>query len=325
VSQEELRRLPPTLTGADPPVHTAQRRMIITEFTIKRVRTMRPRIQQIVDGCVDAMLDGPRPVDLVQALSLPVPSLVTCELLGVPYTDQDFFQEITGVLLRQTTGEEDRKRAVVELMTYLDKLVSTKESDPGDDLFGRLVIKNREAGVYDHQQLVGLARLLLFAGHETTANMISMGTTVLLQNPDRLAEIKADPLLLPKAVDELLRYCSIVDMATSRVATADIELGGVLIRAGDGVLPITSGANWDESVFDEPERFDPHRGALHHIAFGYGAHQCLGQHLARLELEVVLGTLFDRIPDLRLAVPVEDLRYKHDASVYGLYEAPVTW
>ncbi|WP_158892057.1 cytochrome P450 [Amycolatopsis anabasis] len=315
----------PSLIGMDPPDHGPARRAVVGEFTVRRMQALQPRIQEIVDEHVDALLAGPKPADLVRALSLPVPSLVICELLGVPYSDHDFFQQRSKLMLTRTAEPEARRTAVDDLQSYLDKLVTAKEADPGDDLLGRQILKQREEGTTDHDGLVGLAFLLLIAGHETTANMISLGTVALLENPDQLAAIKADPGKTLSAVEELLRYFTIAEVATSRVAVEDVEIGGVLIRAGEGVLGLGNAANRDPSVFDDPDTLDIERGARHHVAFGFGAHQCLGQNLARMELQIVFDTLFRRIPGLRVAKPVAELPFKDDSTIYGLHELPVTW
>ena len=313
------------LISMDPPEHGPARRAVVGEFTVKRMAALRPRIQQIVDECVDRLLAGPRPADLVQALSLPVPSLVICELLGVPYADHEFFQERSGKLLRRTTEVPDRIRAVDELQSYLDGLVTGKEKNPTDDLLGRQILKQREDGGVDHDSLVSMAFLLLIAGHETTANMISLGTLTLLEHPEQLAAIRADAGKTESAVEELLRYFTIAEFATSRFAKEDVEIGGVLIHAGEGGVGLSNTANRDPEAFADPDEFDVERGARHHIAFGFGAHQCLGQNLARMELRIVFDTLFARIPGLKLAVPAEELPFKDDANVYGIYELPVTW
>lgn len=312
------------LIGADPPEHTARRRMVISEFTIRKIRAMRPRIQQIVDDRIDAMLAGQRPADLVAELALPVPSLVICELLGVPYTDREFFQERTKLLINRSTPPDVRMRASEELTDYFDELVTGKERDPGDDLLGRLIRNNEETQVFDHDLLTGMAFLLLVAGHETTANMISLGTIALLEHPGELDRLRANPELIGSAVDELLRYLTIVE-AGFRVAKEDIDVDGVLIKAGEGLVALAGGANRDDTVFSGADELDLARTNTHHVAFGYGIHQCLGQNLARLELELVFTTLFRRIPGLRLAKPVDELPYKEDATIYGVYELPVTW
>jgi cytochrome P450 len=315
-----------SLITMDPPVHGAARREVVGEFTVKRMKALQPRIQQIVDEHIDAILAGPKPADLVSALSLPVPSLVICELLGVPYAEHEFFQVRSSTLLNREVDQETRMQAVDELQEYLDQLVSTKEAEPTDDLLGRQVVKQREEhGDADHDSLVSLAFLLLLAGHETTANMISLGTVALLENPDQLALIKNDPGKTLDAVEELLRYFTIAEFATSRVATADVEIGGQVIREGEGVLGLSYSGNRDPEAFDNPDELDLERGARHHVAFGFGPHQCLGQNLARMELQIVFDTLFRRIPELKLAGPVDQLPFKHDSSIFGLYRLPVTW
>jgi cytochrome P450 len=203
--------------------------------------------------------------------------------------------------------------------------VLAKEKEPGDDLIGRQIRQQRAEGTVDHEALTSLAVLLLIAGHETTANMISLGTVALLQRPDQLAKLRRDPGKTLGAVEELLRHLTIVEWATSRVAVADTELGGVPIKAGEGVITMNQAANHDPAAFDAPGRMDVDRGARHHIAFGYGPHQCLGQNLARVELQVVIDTLFARIPTLRVAVPLDELPVKDDATIYGLHALPVTW
>jgi cytochrome P450 len=325
------RRLPrrddvtPSLIAMDPPEHGPARRAVVGEFTVRRLAELRPRIQQIVDEHLDAMLAGPRPADLVAALALPVPSLVICELLGVPYADHDYFQSRTKTLINRKATIEEVQAASDELRSYMDELVRAKEAAPGDDLIGRQIRRRRADGTFDHEALASLALLLLIAGHETTANMISLGTVTLLERPEQLAELRRDPSKTPNAVEELLRHLTIVEWVTSRVAVADTELGGVPVKAGEGVITMNLAANEDESVFPDPQRIDLDRGARNHIAFGYGAHQCLGQNLARVELQVVFDTLFARIPTLRVAVPLEELPVKDAALIYGLHALPVTW
>jgi cytochrome P450 len=314
-----------SLISMDAPQHGPARKAVLGEFTVKRVNALRPRIQEIVDELIDEILASPGPVDLVEMLSLPVPSLVICELLGVPYEDHDLFQTDTAKLLKRNLPLEERMAASDRVRKYLRELVVTKEAAPGDDLIGRQIVKLREEGTYSRDGLVGLTFLLLLAGHETTANMISLSTVALLENPDQLEAIKADPDKTLHAIEELLRYFTIVDLATSRFATEDVEIDGVTIKAGEGVLAVGYAANWDPRVFDEPAELDIKRGARHHVAFGFGPHQCLGQNLARAELQIVFDTLFRRIPGLKLAAPIEELPFKQDASIYGLYRLPVTW
>jgi cytochrome P450 len=306
-----------------PPEHGQARRAVIGEFTVRRIAAMRPRIQQIVDEHLDAILTGPRPVDLVEALCLP--SLVICELLGVTYSDHAIFQARSSEILSRTTSAEQRLSAVEEMLSYLGKLVAAKAKSPTDDLIGRQIRKQQEVGSVDFEELVGLAFLLLVAGHETTVNMISLGTLALLERPDDVIAIRHDPGKIPGAVKELLRYFTIAEFETSRMAFEDVELGGVLIRAGEGVVTLVNTANRDPAAFERPDELGIERGARHHLAFGYGAHQRLGQNLARSEMQIVFDTLFRRVPGLRLAVPPDELSFKDDASIYGLHALPVTW
>jgi cytochrome P450 len=316
----------PSLITMDPPEHGPARRAVLGEFTVRRLASLRPRIQEIVDTHLDEMLAAPdRRADLVAAFAQPVPSLVICEQLGVPYEDHEFFQSRSRKLLSRTTPPEEVRAAADDLRAYMDELVSAKEPAPTDDLIGRQIAKHREEGSYDHDALVSLAVLLLIAGHETTANMISLGTVALLEDPDQLATLRADPATTPSAVEELLRQFTIAEFVTSRVATADTVVGGVTVRAGEGVLTLGNAANHDPTVFADPDRLDVTRGARNHIAFGYGAHQCIGQNLARVELQIAFDTLFARVPTLRLAVPVSGLDFKDDATVYGLQALPVSW
>ncbi|KDN18306.1 cytochrome P450 [Amycolatopsis rifamycinica] len=314
-----------TMITMDAPEHGPARKAVLGEFTVRRMEALRPRIQEIVDERIDALLAGPKPGDLVETLSLPVPSLVICEMLGVPYADHDFFQTHTAKLIKRGTPPQERRAAVEAVREYMSDLIAGKEANPPDDLLGRQIVKLREEGTYRRASLAATGFLLLVAGHETTANMISLGTVGLLENPEQLALITADPGKTLDAVEELLRYFTIVDAATARLCVEDAEVGGQLIRAGEGVLALGYAANRDPGAFAAPDELDIERGARHHVAFGFGPHQCLGQNLARMELQIVFDTLFRRIPDLKLAAPVDDLPFKDDAAIYGLYRLPVTW
>ncbi len=263
-----------------------------------------------------------RRMDLVTALALPVPSLAICELLGVPYADRELFQTRTQLAI---TDVAEQGRALGELRAFLGAIVTDRQEHPRDDLLSRLIAKYREAGVFDHAHVVGQALFLLMAGHETTANMISLGALALLERPERAAGLRADPALVPGAVEELLRYFSIADATTSRVALADIEAADVVISAGEGVIVSNAGANRDPLAFEDPETLDLRRDARGHLAFGFGAHQCLGQNLARLELEVVFTRLLARIPALRLAVDADEVPLKYAAHIYGIHTLPVAW
>ncbi|WP_405164268.1 cytochrome P450 [Nocardia sp. NBC_01499] len=315
---------PPAFISLDPPEHGAKRRMLISEFTVKRVKGMRADIERIVHGFIDDMLAAGPPADLVSQFALPVPSMVICRLLGVPYEDHELFQDASRRLVQSTTAAE-AIAARDELDAYLDGLITRAQAEPGPGLLSALVADQLANGEIDRAELVSTAILLLVAGHETTASMTSLSVITLLEHPDQHAALRADPTLIPGAVEELLRYLAIADIAGSRFAKADIEIDGQLIKAGEGVIISNSIANRDGSVFAEPDTFDVHRSARHHIAFGYGVHQCLGQNLARLELEIILTALFERIPTLRLAVPVAELKLRPGTTIQGVNELPVTW
>ncbi|EWC61087.1 putative cytochrome P450 hydroxylase [Actinokineospora spheciospongiae] len=310
----------------DDPEHGRLRRMVTAPFATKRVQALRPAIQRIVDDLVDELLAGPNPVDLVDAFALPVPSLVICELLGVPYADHEYFQDSSKTIVKRDVSTEQRTAAMGKLMSYLDDLVGTKMEHPADDLLSGLATRV-EAGELTRSEAAQMGVLLLIAGHETTANMIALGTLALFENPDQLALLRDsdDPTLVASAVEELLRYLNITHSGRRRVATADIPVGDQVIRAGEGLIMANDIANRDAEVFPDPDRLDLRRDARRHLAFGFGVHQCLGQQLARLELQVVYSTLYRRIPTLELATDLDKVPFKHDGAVYGVYELPVRW
>ncbi|MEU8516739.1 cytochrome P450 [Kitasatospora sp. NPDC048722] len=310
--------------GMDPPEHTVQRRMLLSTFTVKKVQALRPGIQRLVDELVDA-IEAKGPVaDLVPDFALPVPSIVICELLGVPYADHTFFEQQSRRVVTGSTTLEDSADAFAQLSSYLDELIRRKEREPGDGLLDTLIAEQLAVGALSRRELVDIALLLLVAGHETTASAIALGVLTLLKHPDQLAALRDNPDLLPTAVEELLRYMAIAD-GVARFATTDTELGGQRIKAGDGVVVVISTANRDEAAFPAAGSFDVARGARHHISFGHGVHQCIGQNLARAELEIALSTLLRRLPGLRLAVPETELPVKEAGGVQGVWKLPVTW
>ena len=311
----------------DDPDHARLRRMVTANFAIKRVEAMRPAVQRIVDELIDGLLAGPRPVDLVEAFALPVPSRVICDLLGVPYADHGFFQDNSRVLIRRSVSAEERAAARTRLFEYLDGLIAEKAKHPADDLLSELTTRIA-AGELTRTEAAQMGVLMLVAGHETTANMIALGTFALLEHPAELARLRGDdtdPDLVASAVNELLRYLNITHTGRVRLVLADIEIAGEVLHAGDGVILANDVGNRDPAAFPDPDRLDLGREARNHVAFGFGVHQCLGQPLARLELQAVYGTLYRRIPNLRLAVDPADVPLKHDGFVYGVYELPVTW
>ncbi|ONI77142.1 cytochrome [Actinosynnema sp. ALI-1.44] len=303
----------------DDPEHNRVRRMLISEFTIRRLREMRPDIEQVVHDTIDTMLAAGPPTDLVTAFSLPVPSLVISRLLGVPYADHEFFEKATSDILRGRTPEVSVK-ATQDLIGYMTALAQ----DPPPGLIARLKADHVDTGAMTTDDLAFTALLLLGAGHETTASMITLSVITLLEHPEQLAAFRADPGTVPASVEELLRYLTIVE-SILRVAVDDIAIADVVIKAGEGIVIASSLVNRAADAFDDPDRFDLGREAAHHVAFGYGVHQCLGQNLARAELHLALPALFDRVPGLRLAAPVDELELRPIMTIQGVDALPVTW
>ncbi|MFJ6215597.1 cytochrome P450 [Streptomyces sp. NPDC092296] len=305
----------------DDPEHARLRRMLTADFMVKRTETLRPQIQRITDDFLDRMTAHHPPADLVAEFALPIPSLVICLLLGVPYEDHAFFQDRSRILLDTSAAAEEVDRAQRDLLDYLIRLAEEKRSDPDESIFGRLSAR----GALSSREVAAMGRLLLVAGHETTANMIGLSTLALLRDPAQQDRLRQGPDQVKAAVEELLRYLTIVHTGLPRVAIEDTVVGGHPVRAGEGVICMLSTANRDEAVFPDADGLDLSRDARRHVAFGFGVHQCLGQPLARVELQIALETLFRRLPDLRLAVPFEEIRYRKDMVVYGVHELPVAW
>jgi cytochrome P450 len=318
---------PDVFPRMDDPEHSRLRRMLTKDFTVKRVNAMRPEIEEMAHGFIDAMVAKGQPADLVSDYALPIPSLVISVLLGVPYSDHEFFQAITGTLMNMTVPQEEKTRASAEFFGYMMELVARKEREPGDDLISRVIRDHVHAGQVRRETVAMNGVILLNAGHETTANMIALGTAALLDNPAALARIRDtdDSDVVANAVEELLRYLTIVHSLVARVATEDVEIGGQLVKAGEGLIINLPAGNWDEAFVEQPEILDIDRPARGHVAFGYGVHQCIGQSLARAELQIALPTLLRRLPGLRLAEPLERLRFRNDMSIYGLHALPVAW
>ena len=314
---------PPTpgvFVSMDPPDHTRLRKKLIGAFTVRRMKELEERIIDVVDHQLDELARMAPPVDLVTAFALPVPSLVICELLGVPYADRETFQTNSAQLMVRDQTLEEKMAAWGALAGYLAELVTRKRADPDEDILSDLA-RQDDLSI---EELTGIAVLLLFAGHETTANMLALGTFALLEHPDQLAELRADPDLMPDAVEELLRYLSIADIFF-RYAAEDIELCGETIPGGSTVIISLLAANRDPQRFDDPDTLDLHRTARGHLSFGHGIHQCLGQQLARIEMRAGFAGLLRRFPTLQLAVPAGDVRLRTDMNIYGVHELPVTW
>jgi cytochrome P450 len=306
-------------TRFDPPEHTRYRRLLIGQFTVRRMRQLTERIQQIVTECLDAMDRHGPPVDLVQAFAQPIPAIVICELLGVPYADRERFQRRTAMLTRLDHTSEELTAAFNEVRDYLQELVLAKRAKPTDDLLSGLTTSD-----LTDEELANIGFVLLGGGLETTANMLALGTFALLRHPDQLATLRADPGMTDQAVEELLRYLRIIP-CTVRTALEDVELDGHLVKAGDTVTLSIPAANRDPEQFADPDTLDLRRPTIGHVALGHGIHQCLGQQLARIEMQVAYPALFNRFPTLRLAVPPDDVPLRTDMLIYGVHRLPVTW
>ncbi|MEH0653542.1 cytochrome P450 [Streptomyces scabiei] len=309
----------------DPPDHTRLRRVLIPDFTFRRIEQLRPAIARICGELLDAMTaDDATAADLVEAYALPLPSLAICELLGVPYEDHDFFQRQANAFSSFSSGPEEMMAARTALHTYLGDLLARRGREPADDLLTRLARDRVATGEISAPEAVGIASLLLVAGHETTANMFPLAVLDLLRHPAQLAALRADPALWPGAVEELLRHLTVTHAGLRRIATEDVVVSGVRIRAGEGVIVALQAANRDPSAFTAPDTLDVRRTTTGHLAFGHGLHQCIGQSLARAELQVGLPALFDRLPGLRTAGEPEDFTPAISA-VHGVRSLPVSW
>ncbi len=305
----------------DDPQHRRYRKPLAGKFTVRRMRLLTERIEQITADCLDAMEKAGPPADLVTVFAKPIPTIVICEILGVPYEDRASFQEQIDAFMGGEVSDEELIAAYTATQEYLAQLVAAKRAHPTDDVLSELT----DSDLTD-EELKGISLILLAAGFDTTANMLSLGTFALLQNPAQLAALRADPALTDGAVEELLRYLSVAK-TFMRTALEDVELGGQTIEAGTTVVLSYHTANRDPERFADPHVLDVRRqDAGGHLAFSHGIHQCLGQQLARVEMRVAFRALVDRFPTLRLAVPAEEVRLRPEtADIYGVKSLPVTW
>jgi cytochrome P450 len=336
-AEELLRRRAGMLLALDPPHHTRLRRMLTGRFTVRAMKALEPRITAIVDDALERMIAGGPPADLVPDFALPVPSLVICELLGVPYGDRDEFQDRAARTLRSDLSPEERSEVILASRAYMGTLVGRARRDPGDDLIGMLIREHGDRpaaeGGIDDDELAGLANLLLIAGHETTSNVIALGTLAVLTDPEQMTQLRAavdadDPAPLGAAVEEMLRYISPVSAGFPRVATGDVAVGSHDIPAGTLVTASLCAANRDPALGDgdgDLEHMDLARRPLPHVAFGYGIHHCLGAPLARIELRIAFTALLRRLPGLALAIEPSQVRYRHENLIHGAEALPVTW
>ncbi|MFB6711882.1 MULTISPECIES: cytochrome P450 [unclassified Streptomyces] len=316
--------IPPAPPGEfllmDEPQHGRYRKPLVGKFTARRMRVLTERIEQITTDCLDAMERTGPPTDLVTAFAKPIPTIIICELLGVPYRDRDSFQEQIDTFMSGETTDEDLVAAYTATQDYLAQLVAAKRANPTDDVLSELAGSD-----LTDEELQGISLILLAAGFDTTANMLSLGTFALLQNPAQLAALRADPALTDQTVEELLRYLSVAK-TFMRTALVDVEVGGHSIEAGTTVVLSYNTANRDPERFTDPHLLDLRRQDGGHLAFGHGIHLCLGQQLARVEMRVAFSALLNRFPTLRLAVTAEEVGLRPEtADIYGVKSLPVTW
>jgi cytochrome P450 len=315
-----------SINGMDPPEHTRLRKLVASAFTARRVEALRPRVAAIVNQLIDTMTGRPPPADLVAGFSLPLPTQVICEMLGVPAADTEQFHAWSDTIIGDWQRDSDEiMTAVAELYGYFGALIESKRAQPADDLMSALIAARDDADRLSEHELTAMCCGLLIAGHETTANQINLSLLLLLDHPGQVAALRADPGLLPGAVEELLRCTRLGGLPPARVTREDVQIGGLVIPAGELVIPLYSTANRDPSVFTDPDRFDVTREAASHLAFGAGVHHCLGAQLARVELQEAFRGLIGRLPGLRLAVPASDLEFKPGMAIYSLRELPVRW
>ncbi|MEW9533520.1 cytochrome P450 [Microbispora sp. NPDC049125] len=301
-------------------VHEAMRRLLAPAFSARRMRALGGRMQVLVDELLDEMAEQGPPADLHERLSVPLPIMVICELLGVPYGDREKFRAIAEEMTNLSDPERsaDAQRQMSE---YTYAIVQEKREHPGEDVYSDLA-----TAALEESDIARVAGGLLFAGHETTVNQIDYGVLLLLRSPAQRDALRADPSLAAAAVEEIMRMAVPSQHGLVRYAHEDVKVGGVVIRAGELVMLAVHAANRDGRVYEEPELFDIAREISHpHVGFGYAAHYCLGAGLARVELRTVFGSLFQRFPALRLAVPETDLTPRKDRLTGGFTALPVTW
>ncbi|MEV7046521.1 cytochrome P450 [Amycolatopsis sp. NPDC051061] len=310
----------------DDPGHARLRRMVAGHFASRPTEAMRPAIQEVCDAQLGQLVAAGAPADLVLNYAFPIPSLVIGGMLGVAGAGLDEFARNSVQALDPSLPAEKMGEVIGEMVDFVGELCDRKRIEPGDDLISHLVLNFERTSELATKQLVATVMVVLLAGYETTANMIALGTTALLREPEQLAALRAEPAGFVNAVEELLRWHTIVQDGTGRVALEDLDLGGVRIPAGSGVILNLPAANRDPEVFPEPARLDVTRfNARRHFAFGYGVHQCVGMTLARIELHTALQTLLCGLPGLALATPFEELDFALESMNLGLGSLPVTW
>jgi cytochrome P450 len=326
-TEEDSQRLiqPGNLLHYDPPEHGRLRKMLTPEFTVKRMRRLEPRIEAIVDDFLDTMQQAGPPADLMRQFAQPVPGMVICDLLGVPRDDHATLARFGNLLRDGTRPRQQRMAAGTGLLSYFGGQVARQRKEPDEELLGMLVREHGDELTDD--DLTGFATALMNAGLDNTSGMIGLGVLLLLEHPDQLALLRERPELIDSAVEELLRFISVIPTASPRTATEDVAIAGQLIRQGDRVKCSLMSANRDSTVCAEPDRLDITREPAPHVAFGHGIHHCLGAPLARMEMRMIYQALFRRFPTIRLSIPATDVRFRVAPSkvVFSVESLPVAW
>ncbi|MFG6199302.1 cytochrome P450 [Nonomuraea sp. JJY05] len=310
---------PGMFIGMDPPEHTRYRHLLTGEFTVRRMRLLAERIEEITENRLDLMERQGPPADLVEAFAAPVPAVVICELLGVPDEERAGFMAEATELVRPDATQERKISTFLTMQARMRDLVVARRAKPTDDLLSGLTRSD-----LTDEELANIGFMLLGAGLDTTANMLALGTFALLRHPGQLAVLREEPGRVDQVVEELLRYLTIIPFLV-RTALEDVELGGELVRAGETVTVSVPSANRDPGRFPDPDVLDLRRDTGGHVGFGHGVHQCLGQQLARVEMRAGYPALFRRFPSLRLAVEPEQVPLRTDMLIYGVHSLPVTW
>lgn len=325
-SQKSLIKSPPTMVTSDEPLHSVIRRRATYAFTAKKVKALEETVEELINKLIDDMLDKGGPIDLVTDFALVIPSTIISGILGVPPEDHTHFHALTNEIFNLNNNLEQVDAGKRGLENYLLELVEKKKTNPDDGLISKYVKEYVLTGEQTEYEIVSQIRTLLIAGHETTASMIALGTAFLIENPEYAEQIReGDDQLVAGAVEELLRHLTIMHRGMIRMALEDVEIDGHPIKKGEGVLCSLNSSNRDEEVFGDAEMPDFSNPRRNHVAFGFGIHQCLGQGLARMEMQKAYKILFKRIPNIRLAVPLEEIKFKEAVTVYGVHELPVTW
>jgi cytochrome P450 len=318
-----------SMISMDPPEHSRMRKLVAGAFTEKRMQALRPEVARIVDDLLEKMAAGSRPADLICSFSLPLPSSVICSLLGVPSADVSLFYGWSNTLFSDWSRPVDEiAKAHLALSGYMAELIARKRREPADDLISVLIDARDRDDKLSEEELVRFCFGLLLAGHETTINQINLSFVTLCHHPEELARLRADPGLIPGAMEELLRFVQLSGsgfIPLARITREEVRLGGVTIPAGETVLPHMNAANRDPAAFAEPDRLDLLRAPKTHVAFGAGAHHCLGAQLARMELQEAFRGLLTRLPGLRMTVPLSGIEFREGQAVASMRELPVTW